>query len=76
MEHRLVSVIRLTWRGQPRVSYEAAGNLIGQTRRRRGLHVKAVLDRRNYGKGEEVSDEQLAAVNIKPDYTFRPTPAK
>jgi len=35
VEHRLFSFIRITWRGQPRVSYEAAVNLIGQTRRRR-----------------------------------------
>ena len=35
VEHRLFSFIRITWRGQPRVSYDAAVNLIGQTRRRR-----------------------------------------
>ena len=39
-------------------------NLIGGTRTKRGLKVKARLDRKKYEKGEEITDEQMAELNI------------
>ena len=50
IEHRLFSFISMNWRGQPLVSYEAVVNLIGGTRTRSGLKVKATLDTRSYEK--------------------------
>ncbi len=44
IEHRLFSFISLNWKGKPLVNYETVVNLIGGTRTRGGLKVKAVLD--------------------------------
>ena len=45
------SFISMNWRAQPLVSYEAVVNLIGGTRTRSGLTVKALLDTRDYTTG-------------------------
>jgi len=55
IEHRLFSFISLNWKGQPLVNYETVVNLIGGTRTRGGLKVKAVLDTNQYETGVEVS---------------------
>ena len=41
-------------------SYAMAVSLIGGTRNRAGLRVRARLDRKSYKKGEKISDEQMA----------------
>ena len=51
IEHRLFSFISLNWRGRPLVNYETVVNLIGATKTRTGLPVKAVLDTGTYAKG-------------------------
>jgi len=48
IEHRLFSFISLTWKGQPLISYETVVNLIGATKTKSGLQVKAVLDTNTY----------------------------
>jgi len=50
-EHRPFSFISLNWRGRPLVNYETVVNLIGATKTRTGLRVKAVLDTGTYAKG-------------------------
>jgi transposase len=79
IEHRLFSFISMNWRGQPLVSYEAVVNLIGSTRTRSGLKVKAVLDTREYDTGQAVTPEQFSALRLTPhafhpdwNYTLRP----
>jgi hypothetical protein len=47
IEHRMFSFISLNWRGHPLVSYETVVNLISHTTTRKGLRVKARLDRHN-----------------------------
>jgi hypothetical protein len=71
IEHRLFSFISITWRGQPLISYQTVVNLIGATRTRSGLTVKAVLDRRTYRTGASVTAEDLAALPLK-SHTFHP----
>ena len=71
VEHRLFSFISLAWKGRPLISYEAVVNLIGRTRTRSGLKVKAVLDTRTYPTGQTVTDEQVEAVRLKP-HAFHP----
>ena len=71
IEHRLFSFISITWKGQPLLSYQTVVNLIGATRTRTGLSVKAMLDRRKYRTGATVTDEQLATVRLK-SHTFQP----
>ena len=41
-------------------------NLISATTTRRGLRVKAVLDKRWYETGVKISDEQMKDLNIDP----------
>jgi hypothetical protein len=65
IEHRLFSAISMNWRGRPLVSHEVIVELIGATRTRSGLRVRAALDRGRYPLGVKVSDKQLAAVPIR-----------
>jgi Rhodopirellula transposase DDE domain len=65
VEHRLFSYISLTWKGQPLWSYESVINLIGATRTRSGLKVKAVLDTNEYETGLIISDEEMRALRIR-----------
>ncbi len=65
IEHRLFSFISLNWRGAPLINYETIINLIGGTKTRTGLKVKAVLDMNEYETGIKVSDEQLEEIQIR-----------
>src|ERR1700683_1664378 len=65
IEHRLFSFISLNWRGQPLLNYETIINLIGGTKTRTGLKVKAVLDTNEYETGIKVSDDQLEEIQIR-----------
>ena len=65
IEHRLFSFISLNWKGEPLINYETIINLIGGTKTRTGLQVKAVLDTNDYETGIKVSDEQLEGVQIR-----------
>jgi Rhodopirellula transposase DDE domain len=67
------------WRGRPLISRAVIVNLIGNTKTRAGLHIKAELDENPYPIGIKVTDEQLAAVRITRDqfhgdwnYTVQP----
>ncbi len=67
IEHRMFSFVSLNWRGKPLESLEVIINLISATTTTTGLKVYARLDDRVYEKGVEVTDEQLAGVNITRD---------
>jgi hypothetical protein len=67
IEHRLFCHITENWRGKPLVSRAVVVSLIGNTKTREGLHVHAELDTNDYPTGMEVSDEELAAVQITHD---------
>jgi hypothetical protein len=80
IEHRLFSAISMNWRGRPLTSYEVMVELIGATTTSTGLKVHAEHDTGTYPKGIEVSDEELAAVPLKPhkfhgewNYTVSPS---
>jgi Rhodopirellula transposase DDE domain len=55
IEHRLFCHVTQNWRGRPLLDFETAVNLIGATRTKKGLRVKARLDRNAYPKGVERS---------------------
>ena len=83
IEHRLFSFISLNWRGKPLLNFETVVNLIGGTRTRSGLKVKAVLDNNQYETGVKTSDEDIDNLRIKrhrfhPDwnYTLHPPHAE
>jgi len=65
IEHRLFSFISLNWKGEPLINYETIINLIGGTKMRTGLKVKAVLDTNQYEIGIKVSDEQLEGIRLR-----------
>ena len=71
IEHRLFSFISMNWRGRPLVSYETVVNLIGSTRTRRGLTVKALLDTRTYETGRHVSPKEMKALRLQ-GHSFHP----
>ncbi len=80
IEHRMFSYISMNWQGRPLVSYKTVVNLIGSTRTKTGLRVKAKLDRRFYETGKKISDEQMDEINLEPhrthpkwNYTINPT---
>jgi hypothetical protein len=81
IEHRLFCHISRTWRGRPLISYQVIINSIAATTTSSGLKVFARLDQRDYPQKVEVTDAQLATVNITPDpfhpewnYTIAPSP--
>jgi len=71
IEHRLFAFISMNWKGVPLINYETIISLIGATKTRTGLKVKAVLDRNEYETGIKVSDQELEAVRLRP-HKFHP----
>jgi hypothetical protein len=67
IEHRMFCQITKNWRGRPLLSRAIVVNLIGDTKTKEGLHIQAELDTHEYPLGIEVSDEELAAIQIKED---------
>jgi hypothetical protein len=79
IEHRLFSFISLTWKGQPLINYETVVNLIGATKTKSGLQVKALLDTNRYETGVKVTKSQMDSLCIhwhkthpNWNYTFKP----
>jgi hypothetical protein len=64
IEHRLFSFISINWRGKPLRSFRTVVQLIAGTATDSGLTVRAELDENKYPKGIEVSDAELAEVNL------------
>jgi hypothetical protein len=67
IEHRLFSFITQNWRGKPLISHEVIVNLIAATTNKSGLKVRCALDKGAYPKGVKISDQAMAALNLKPD---------
>lgn len=79
IEHRLFSHISMNWRGRPLISHEVVVKLIGKTKTKTGLKVKAKLDKGKYPLKIRISDEEMKSLNIEPDefhgewnYTIHP----
>jgi hypothetical protein len=67
IEHKLFCFISKNWRGKPLIDRATVVNLIGSTKTKTGLTVKAVLDENNYEKGIKVSDKELNEVKLERD---------
>ena len=81
IEHRLFAHITQNWRGRPLISHEVMVNLIGSTTTATGLRVRAALDPSRYPTKLQVTDDELARVQLHPatfhgewNYTIHPTP--
>jgi hypothetical protein len=66
IEHRMFCHITQNWRGRPLVSHEVIVNLIASTATAQGLKIRAELDTTSYPTGVKVTDQELAAVKLKP----------
>ena len=66
IEHRMFSFITQNWRGRPLLSVQTVVSLIANTTTNTGLKIKAALDKRAYDTDVNVSDEQFAAINLRP----------
>ncbi len=64
IEHKLFSFISMNWQGKPLESYQTVVNLIGSTKTRKGLKVKAILDENIYEKGIKITNEELDKINL------------
>ena len=80
IEHRLFCFITKNWRGRPLTTYEVIVNLIASTTTKTGLVVRAAIDPHEYQTGVEVTDEELARLQITPskfhgewNYTIKPS---
>ncbi len=71
IEHRMFCHITQNWRAMPLVSLLVAIELIANTTTKTGLKIRCELDPNAYPKGIKISDEQMAALNIKRD-SFHP----
>jgi hypothetical protein len=67
IEHRLFAYITQNWRGKPLVSHQVIIQLISATTTDTGLTVTCDIDQGCYPKGIEVSDAEMAALNIQRD---------
>jgi hypothetical protein len=81
IEHRMFSHISMNWRGRPLVSHEVVVQLISATTTRSGLKVHSELDEGLYPTKINVTDEEMAALNLKGhdfhgewNYTISPCP--
>jgi hypothetical protein len=67
IEHRLFSFISKNWRGRPLLDRVTIVNLIGNTKTKSGLTIRARLDTKRYEKGRRVSDQAFRRVNLHCD---------
>ena len=64
IEHKMFSFISMNWRGKPLRSYEMILNLIEGTKTKKGLKIKAKMDKKIYELGKKVSEKEMEKVNI------------
>ena len=64
IEHRLFSFISKNWRGQPLTSFKVIVSLIAATTTRKGLKVRAEIDRGAYPSGIKVADDEMSKINL------------
>lgn len=64
IEHKMFSYISMNWRGRPLTTYNVVVNLIGNTKNKTGLEIRAELDNRKYEKGIKITDEEFSAIKL------------
>jgi hypothetical protein len=70
IEHRLFCHITLNWRGKPLRTLETIVDLIGNTRTKAGLRVKARVDTRTYDTGVKITKAEMRQLLLRP-HKFR-----
>lgn len=65
IEHRMFSFISMNWRGKPLINYETVINLIEGTKTKKGLKIKAKMDKKVYEKGKKIKKTEFEKINVK-----------
>jgi hypothetical protein len=65
IEHRMFCHVTANWRAHPLIDYVTIIELISNAGTSKGLSIQAEIDSAMYETGKEVSDEELAAINIQ-----------
>lgn len=65
IEHKMFSFISMNWRGKPLINYEVIINLIEGTRNKKGLKIKAKIDKKIYELGKKILDKEFKKINLK-----------
>ncbi|MDA8185139.1 MAG: hypothetical protein M0010_12330 [Actinomycetota bacterium] len=68
IEHKMFNFVAMNWRGRPLTSYRTLVELAAATTTRSGLKIRAEWDDAVYQTGTKVTDAQLKALPIRPDY--------
>jgi len=64
IEHKMFSFISMNWKGKPLRNYEIILNLIEGTKTKKGLKIKAKIDRNIYELKKKISDEDFERINL------------
>ena len=64
IEHKMFSFISMNWRGKPLTDYEIIINLIEGTKTKKGLEIKAKIDKNIYELKKRVSDEDYEKISF------------
>src|SRR3989338_6838715 len=65
IEHKMFSFISMNWRGKPLINYEVIINLIEGTKTKKGLMIKAKIDKEIYELKQKVSDKEFEKINLE-----------
>jgi hypothetical protein len=65
IEHKMFSYISENWRGRPLITRETVVKLIANTKTKKGLEIKSMLDENEYEKGIKITDEEIEKINIQ-----------
>ena len=65
IEHKMFSFISMNWRGKPLITYEVIINLIEGTKTKKGLKIKAKIDKNTYELGKKILDKEFKKINLK-----------
>ena len=65
IEHKMFSFISMNWRGKPLINYEVIINLIEGTKNKKGLKIKAKIDRRTYELGKKILEKDFKKINLE-----------
>lgn len=64
IEHKMFSFISMNWKGKPLRNYKMILNLIEGTRTKKGLKIKAKMDKKIYALGKKISEKEIEKINI------------
>ena len=65
IEHKMFSFISMNWRGKPLINYEVIINLIEGTKTKKGLKIKAKMDKKIYELKQKVSNKEFEKINLE-----------